>query len=188
MKTYKLLFVFLFTTFQLLAQNNQKFSTKQEYLTYLNKKFKIEATDVYIFDALDEQAYLGKYSSVVFINGTKISTMEEIRAIDENNCAPKKFFTNLTLERIEKVFTNEPQLATVFFRNLADDSILETTNQTIALFFFSYQLGSSGLQYYKHKKALEDLNIKCILLSIDGADIAELDQSEQTPIQIQSEK
>jgi hypothetical protein len=43
------------------------------------------------------------------------------------------------------------------------------------------------LQYYKHKKALEDLNIKCILLSIDGADIAELDQSEQTPILIQSE-
>jgi hypothetical protein len=182
MKLYLLFAVLIVFPFSAISQNNQKFKTKQEYLHYLEKEFKIQPTDVYVFDALDEQAYLGKYSSVVFINGTKITTIEEIRDIDKNVCPPKKFFSNLTLETLEKTYAAEHQLATTFFRNLADDSILKSDEQTIALFFFSYQLGWSGLQYYKHKKVLEKLHIKCILMTIDGAEIAELDPSQQTPI------
>lgn len=183
MKTiYQLVLVFWFATNACFSQNNHKFATKQEYLNYLEKEYKIQPNEVYLFDAIDQQAYLGKYASIVFLNGTKITSIDEIRAVDGNICSPKKFMSNLTSSRIEKAYTVDPQLATVFFRNLADDSVLETTKQTIALFFFSYQLGALSLQYYKHKRALENLNIKCILLCLDSANIAELDINQQTPI------
>jgi len=180
----KLIIVFCFVCSYIFGQKDLKFNSKNDYLNFLEKKFDIEKNNVHSYEAHNDSTFLGKYSSVIFLRGTKITTIEEVRNIDNNICPPKKFFSNLSIEKIEKSFTEDKKLKSIFFKNLYDNSIIVSNEDLIAIFLFSYKLGNSGLQYYKQKHFLEKLNIKCIVLTIDEADVVELQNSNSTKVVI----
>lgn len=184
MSKCKLIIVFCFVWSYIFGQNELKFNNNNDYLNFLEKKFDIEKNDVYTFEAYNDSTFLGKYSSVIFLKGTKITTIEEVRNIDNNICPPKKFFSNLLIEKIEKSFSEDKKLSSIFFKNLYDNSTLVSNDDLIAIFLFSYKLGNSGLRYYKQKHFLEKLNIKCIVLTIDEADVGELQNINNTKVVI----
>jgi hypothetical protein len=157
---------------------------KSEYLSFLEKRYKIDKTNVYLFESKNDTTFLGKYSSVIFLKGTKISTIEEVRKIDKNICPPKKFFTNLLTEKIEESFTEDKKLSSIYFRSLYDNSIINNDDTLIAIFLYSYKLGNAGLTYYKQKHLLENLNIKCIVLTLDEAEIGDLQHLNSTKVEI----
>lgn len=176
-------FCFCYTL--IFSQNVVKFKTKIEYLTFLEKKFNIEKKNVYLFESENDSTYFGKYSSVIFLKGNNIATIEDIRDIDKNICSPKKFFTNLTVEKIEQAFTNDKKLNSIFFKNLFDNSILYNNDKDIiAIFLFTHQLGNIGLQYYKHKYFIEKLDITCIIMTLDEAEIQDLSNNYSTKVVI----
>lgn len=182
MMKFKFTLLFSICGFVSFGQNDAKFKTTQEYLTFLEKKFDIDRSNVYQYDAYNDSTYLGKYSSVIFLKGTKIATMEDVRNIDQNICPPKKFFLNLSLNAIEKAFQEDNKLTSIFFKNLNDNSIVENTGETIAIFLFTHKVGHSGLRYYKQRELLEKLNIKCFLVTGDEYEIADLRGPDSTEV------
>jgi hypothetical protein len=108
--------------------------------------------------------------------------VDEIIEKEGNVCDPKKFLQFLTLERINNSLTENKNLATSFFRNIDTNTIHSSENQLTAVFLFSYQFGKEGLQNFKYKKYLEDLNIKCILVTLDDAEINGISNSKSTKL------
>ena len=151
---------------------------------YLKNKFNINEKDVFQLDSNIENAHLGKYSSIVFLNGIKITTVEDIRALNDNNCNEKKFLKNLTVERIDSTMVENKKIENIFFRNLINNTIISSQNEKIAVFFFTYKLGNAMLNYYEHKKYVENLGFKCILLTMDDFDIADLKKPNSTKLKI----
>ncbi len=180
----KIIIAFYFVCSCIYGQKELKFNNKNDYLNFLEKKFDIERNNVYTYEAYNDSTFLGKYSSVIFLKGTNITTIEEVRNIDNNICPPKKFFSNLLIEKIEKSFSEDKKMKSIFFKSLYDNSILVSNDDLIAVFLFSYKLGNSGLQYYKQKHFLEKLNVKCIVLTIDEEDIGELQNFKSTKVVI----
>ena len=175
-------FALLLISINLTGQEKLKFQSKSDYLTFMNDKFSIEKSDLYYFDAVNDSANIGRISILIFMKGTMMSTVDEIREKEGNLCNNKKFMELLTIDRINNSLTENKSLASSFYRNIQTNEVYNTENQLTAIFLFSYQFGKNGLQYIKHKKYLEDLNIKCIILTLDESEIKGISNEKSTKL------
>ena len=166
-----LILIFILTCTNLFAQKKLKFQSKEDYLNFLNLKFDIEKSNVYSHGAVNDSAYIGRVSLMVFVKGSMMTTVEEMQEKEKNLCPPKKFMNFITTQRIEDEFTKNIHVPNIFFKNIETSSNIFFDNNITALFFFSYKFGKNGLQYYKNKEYLEKLNIKCIIVTLDESEI-----------------
>jgi hypothetical protein len=172
----------LFISINLFAQKDFKFQFTDEYLNLLKNKFNIEKNEVYYFDSANDSAYIGRISILMFMKGTMMTTIDEIREKEGNICNDEKFLRLLTVNRINDALTENKNLTSSFFRNIESGAIYNTENQLTAVFLFSYKVGKRGLQCIKHKKYLEALNVKCIILTFDENEIKELNNEKSTKL------
>jgi hypothetical protein len=167
------------------AQNDLKFESKESYLAFLKSKFDINKSDVFYHGVLNDSAYFGRVSLMVFTKGSMMTTVEEMQEREKSLCSPKTFMKYLTIQRIENAFTENKHLSAHFFKNIATDSTYTANDNITALFFYSYKFKSKGLQYFRHKEYLEKLNIKCIMVSLDEAEIKGLANNNSQKVIIQ---
>jgi hypothetical protein len=188
-KIKNLIFLFfLMISLNGISQKEISFETKKHYLSFLKEEFNINPNYVYEFYALNDTTYIGNLSSLLFIKGTQMTTIDSIIKQNQNLCPPKKLLDNLSVEKIENSFFENTKLSFMSYKNLEDNTIIESPKELTALFLFTYKLGKTGLQYIRYKDALEKLNIRCLIITLDEAYIQEISNKNSTRIVVKENR
>ena len=161
----------LITSLNLFSQDKLKFQSKSEYLNFLEKKYNIQKSNVYYFKDYDYYAFVDNVSLCVFVKGNKMITAQDMAKKEGNIHRPKKYFSLLTRERVNSALVENTELYPDILKNIETDIGYDFSKQLTALFLYSHQMGSMGLKFYNYRDNLEKLNIKCILVSLDEAEI-----------------
>ena len=166
-----LIVTFLLIASNCFAQKNFKFQSKGDYLNYINKKFDITKSDVFYFNTNDYSLLIDINFPMIFVRGNKMITPQNMAKKEGINTRPKKFFTTLSKTRILNALEVNNDLSPTILKSIETDIVYDFSEQLTALFIFSHQMGQLGLKFYKYKEDLEKLDVKCIILTLDEAEI-----------------
>ncbi|WP_299525007.1 hypothetical protein [Winogradskyella sp.] len=156
----------------LLAQTSQgqvdyRFDNKSSYFKFINKEYSLDSTSIYyVSDATKKTVFLIP-AFTFFIKGDKILTINEVANSLNSNCPPRKLFTQLSYDLVENLLDQKGYNVDLTLKNLNSNDILNQNDTITALFLFSVDWKKLGIRYIKHKKKLEDLGFKTIVLSND---------------------
>ncbi|WP_338733772.1 hypothetical protein [Mangrovimonas cancribranchiae] len=184
-KDLLLILSLLFTNF-LFGQNDKYFDTPKDYLNYLNKKLKIESSNVYYLSTESDSlnGRFEKFGIVLLITGNKITTINEVAKEIGVECSPNRMFPKLTEDNILNVSDQSDMIENVILKKMSDGQSIKLRNKKIALYTFSYRFGKKGKLFLKEKEFLERIGYKTIILSIDGAYIKSLIDIDKTPVYV----
>lgn len=167
-----LFFITLISQAQFFLPKKRIFNSKNEYTTYLNKKFGFAPEEVYFLSPesnMMEFTMLGSNLSVLFIEGNQMTFIEEVvHSFGYNVRSVKNFFNIITIDIIRKSFVENEYLPLVNFINLGNNRLyVKNDSKMYAVFFFTYEAGKLGTRFIKHRKKLKRLGIDTIILSLD---------------------
>ena len=168
------------------------FDTKKEYLEYSQKKFDIKGSEIYYVSTLNDVASendtpLEKFSPLIVFKNDSITTIED--AAMHSACPAPKLIKQANLNAIENSMIVSKIAGEMSFKNMETGELFKPAkDEMIAIFLYSYKFRNAGQQYIKERKKLsEELGIKTIILSIDGAYIKDLTDIPKTEIDFSKE-
>lgn len=164
------------------------FSTTKEYLEYSRKNFHIPEDEIYYVSTVSSDTLtdrpLEKFSLLMFFKNDKITTIEDVSM--NSACPAPRLIKKATLNAIESSMMVSKTAGSIVFKNMKTGELFKPNkDELIAVLFYSYKFGSSGQQYIKERKKLsENLGIKTIIISIDGAYIKDLTDTPKNEIEL----
>lgn len=168
-----LLFITFISQAQFFLPKKRTFNSKNEYTTYLNKKFGFTPEEVYFLSPESNMMDLVLASqtslSILFIEGNQMTFIEDVMpSFGYNVRSVKNFFKIVTVDIIRKSFVENEYLPLVNFINLGNNALyVKNDGKMYAVFFFTYEAGKLGTKFIKHRKKLKKLGIDTIILSLD---------------------
>src|SRR5690606_17317590 len=117
------------------------------YFKYVNENFKLKEDELFYWSTNDSTNLpLEKMSALIFLDGNRIATIDEVQKILESQCSPKKLVKQTTTHSLEKSFSPSLAAQNLPLKNLITGEYLKMEqNQKIAIYFFTYLLGKNGL-------------------------------------------
>ncbi|TXD83086.1 hypothetical protein ESY86_11370 [Subsaximicrobium wynnwilliamsii] len=164
-KKFTILTCFLALTSQ--GQIDTRFSDKSSYFEYIDRKYAIDSTKIYYTLDATKKTIFYFPAFTYFIRKDKIITIDEVANELESYCPPKKLFGQLSYELVSNLLEQQNYEVDLILKNLHSNDILDQNDEIVAVFLFSVDYKKLGVRYIKHKKKLENLGFKTIILSMD---------------------
>lgn len=171
----------------LFGQEEKSFETSDAYLGYLEKKFKIEPSDVYYLST-ESDSLSGKFEKfgiVLLVTKNQVATIYEVADEMGIQCSPNKLMPKVTNDAIINASDESEYLENIILKSLDDGNVIKFGQEKIAIYMFSYKFGKKGKLFLKEKEHLEALGYKTVVLSIDGAYLKDVPDIDKTPVYVQ---
>lgn len=170
----------------LFAQDEKLFDTTKEYLAYVEKKFKVEPSDIYYISSESDSlnGKFEKFGIVLLITENRIATINEIADEMGIMCSPQSLMPQISESVIKEASDHSDVIKNVILKNMNDGQSFKIMNEKIALYTFSIKFGKNANLFLKEKESLEILGYRSMVLSIDGAYIKEIMDIDKTPVYV----
>ncbi len=170
----------------LFGQEEKQFDTTNEYLTYVEKKFKIELSNIFYLSTKSDSlnGKFEKFGIVLLITENRIATINEVADEMGVMCSPKSLMPQISDNAIKDASDHSYNIKNIVLKNMNDGRSFKIESKKIAVYTFSFKFGKNANLFMKEKKSLEKLGYKSIILSIDGAYIKDITDIDKTPVYV----